>query len=114
MSDFTKPDFDIRLLKDADDFIRSLDAETKKHIYLKLRKAQFENDPRKFSKVRGEIWEFRIPFKKIAYRFYAFWCKKNNSLVVATHGVKKKQNKASKNDIEKAERIMIKYYETYY
>ncbi len=96
MNIISKPDFGIKLLREASDFIRNLDKEAKKHVYLKLKKAQFENNPRKFSKVRGLIWEFRIPYKNVTFRFYAFWCKKEDSLVIATHGIIKKTQKALK------------------
>lgn len=111
MTIIEKPDFKIQLLKEASNLIQKLDEETRSHIYLKLKKAQYENNPRKFSKVRGVIWEFRIPFKKKAYRFYSFWCKNEDSLIVATHGIIKKQNKAPKKEVDKAERIMNQYYE---
>jgi len=111
MNIISKPDFGIKLLREASDFIRNLDKEAKKHVYLKLKKAQFENNPRKFSKVRGLIWEFRIPYKNVTFRFYAFWCKKEDSLVIATHGIIKKTQKALKKEINKAEQIMKRYYE---
>jgi phage-related protein len=111
MNNISKPDFEIKLLREASDFIRNLDKKATKHVYLKLRKAQFENNPRKFSKVRGLIWEFRIPYKNVTFRFYAFWSKEENSLVIATHGIVKKSQKALKKEIDKAEQIMKRYYE---
>jgi phage-related protein len=113
MSVTDKPEFSIRLLQEADEFIKNLDNKSRQHIYLKLRKAQFENNPRKFSKVRGVIWEFRIPYKNVTFRFYSFWCKKENSLVIATHGIMKKTRKAPKKEIDKAEQIMKRYYEKF-
>lgn len=104
------PNFDVRLLPDADKFIRNLEKEERTHIYLKLSIAQFQNDPRKFTKVRGNIWEFRFQFKKKAFRLYSFWCEKQESLVIATHGIIKKQQKAPLKEIEKAEKIRREYY----
>jgi len=46
-------------------------------------------------------------------RFLAFWDKSNNkdTLVLATHGFIKKMDKVHKNEIERAERIRIIYFE---
>ncbi len=46
------------------------------------------------------------------YRLFAFWDKtdKEDTVVLATHGIIKKTDKVSKSEIEKAERIRIKYF----
>lgn len=36
MTNISKPDFKIKLLREASDFIRNLDKEAKKHVYLNL------------------------------------------------------------------------------
>lgn len=110
MDFFTEPKFEIRLLPEADKFLQGLTKEERNHIYLKLCTAQQVQDPQKFSKVRGNIWEFRIHFKKNAYRIYAFWCDVEQRLVIATHGILKKRQKALNADIERAERIRNDYY----
>lgn len=107
-----QPNFEIRFLPEADKFIRSLEKDERKHIYLKLSVAQLENDPRKFTKVRGNIWEFRFQYKTKTYRLYSFWCIEEKSLVIATHGIIKKQQKAPKREIDKAENIRKEYYKT--
>ena len=47
------------------------------------------------------------------YRLFAFWDKTNkeDTIVVATHGIVKKTDKTSKSEIEKADRIRIKYFD---
>ncbi len=47
------------------------------------------------------------------YRLFAFWDKteKNNTVVIATHGLIKKTDKTPKGDLEKAERLRKKYFE---
>ena len=41
----------------------------------------------------------------------AFWDKEERSLVVATHGFAKKDQKTPKREIDKAEQIRKKYFE---
>lgn len=110
MSLFTEPRFEIRLLPEADEFLQGLSEEERNHIYLKLCTAQQVNDPKKFSKLRGNIWEFRFYFKKNAYRLYSFWCNVERRLVIVSHGIIKKSQKASNADIERAEKIRSDYY----
>jgi phage-related protein len=46
-----------------------------------------------------------------AYRLFAFWdkSKKNNTVVISTHGILKKTQKTPTKEIEKAENIRIEY-----
>jgi phage-related protein len=71
------------------------------------------NDPKLFKKLSGEIWEFRTKYSGLQYRLLAFWDKsgKEETLVIATHGIIKKTDKVPKSDIEKALHIRERYFE---
>ena len=56
------------------------------------------------------IWEFRTLYNKQAYRLFAFWDTDENKLVVATHGIIKKTQKTPQKEIDKAETIRTKYF----
>jgi hypothetical protein len=57
--------------------------------------------------------QFRTLLNKAHIRIFAFWDKTNNkeTLVLTTHGIVKKTGKVSDNDIEKAEKTRILYFE---
>ena len=107
-----KPNFDIELLPEAVDFLENLDNKTREKIYYNLKKAQFVNDNELFKKLNDFIWEFRTLYQGKAFRLFSFWDKSGSTetLVVATHGILKKTQKTPKNEIEKALRLMTKYY----
>lgn len=68
-------------------------------------------DKELFKKLENtEIWEFRTLYNKQFYRLFAFWDTDENKLVVATHGIVKKTQKAPKKEIEKAETIRKEYF----
>ena len=106
-----KSKFEIIFLEEAIEFVRNLDAKSRKKIYYNIDKAKFLNDPKLFEKLEGEIWYFRTKSFSFQYRIFAFWDKTDNrnTLVLATHGVIKKSNKIPKNEIQKAERIRQEY-----
>jgi phage-related protein len=52
-----------------------------------------------------------ILHKRTKYRFFAFWDRKRNSYVVCTHGIINKTDKTPQKEIDKAEKIRIKYNE---
>ena len=58
----------------------------------------------------SDIWEFRCLYNKIAYRLFAFWDTKEETLVIATHGIIKKTQKTPPKEIVKAERIRLEYF----
>ena len=60
-------------------------------------------------KLDDDIWEFRTLYNKIGYRLFAFWDEKENSLIIATHGIVKKTNKTPKKEIEKARQLKSEY-----
>ena len=72
---------------------------------------QGEKDCEIFKKLDDtDIWEFRILFARIAYRLFAFWDTREETLIVATHGIIKKTQKTPTKEIRKAERIRKEYF----
>ena len=105
--------FDVVFLEEAREFLLSLDEKSRDKIIFNTRKAKIKNDRELFKKLEGEIWEFRTLFNKKQFRVFAFWDKtdKDETLVLATHGILKKTGKTPKKEIEKAERIRQLYFE---
>ena len=89
--------FELDLLEEARDFLMSLPKDIRYQIGLNIRRVQKgERDKELFKKLDGtEIWEFRTLYNKTYYRLFAFWDKDVNTLVVATHGIIKKTQKAN-------------------
>ena len=106
--------FNVIFLEQAIDFVERIDSKARKKIYYNIDKSKFVNDPKLFSKLQGEIWEFRTKYSETQYRLLAFWDKteKTNTVVVSTHGIIKKTSKIPKSEIEKAERIRIEYFKS--
>ena len=105
--------FDIVFLDDAFEFLRSLDKRHYEKILFNIRKAQIDRDPELFKKLKDEIWELRTLYQGFQYRLLAFWDKTDsqNTLVISTHGLIKKRSKVPDNEIQKANQLMIKYFE---
>ncbi|MBR5061294.1 MAG: type II toxin-antitoxin system RelE/ParE family toxin [Prevotella sp.] len=106
--------FNLELLEEARDFIKSQPKEIRHKIGKNIRRVQKgERDSNLFKKLDGskEIWEFRTLCDKKYYRLFAFWDKDINTLVVSTHGIVKKTQKTPKGEITKAEAIREKYFE---
>jgi phage-related protein len=107
-----EPKFKIQFLKEAYEFLDSLDKKTKVKIIYNIHKARFSNDKELFKKLTNDIWEFRTLFNRTHYRLFAFWDKINNvdTVVISTHGIIKKTKKTPKTDIEKAQKLMTQYF----
>ena len=105
--------FKVIFLSEARDFLLAIDEKSRDKIIFNIDKSKIKNDNELFKKLKGEIWEFRTLYKKTYYRIFAFWDKtrKNDTLVLATHGIVKKTGKTPEKEIEKAERIRLKYFE---
>ncbi|MDA3906857.1 MAG: type II toxin-antitoxin system RelE/ParE family toxin [Bacteroidales bacterium] len=105
--------FDVDFLDEAISFMDSLDSKTRRKIYYNIRKSQMINDPELFKKLTDFIWEFRTLYDKKYYRLFAFWDKsdKEETLVIATHGIIKKTKKTLKSEIKKADGIRKIYFE---
>lgn len=99
------------LMEEAKRFIASLPRPVAKKIYYNMRRiVDGERNSDLFKKLTSSgIWEFRTLYAETAYRLFAFWDNKNGRLIVVTHGVIKKAQKASARDIERAESIMRAY-----
>lgn len=104
--------FEIKLLEEAFDFIKSQSDKVQDKIFYTIRKAQVLNDPKLFKKLNQNIWEFRTQYAGLQYRILAFWDKENNemTLVCGTHGFVKKTDKVSPKEMEKAEQIRDEYF----
>jgi phage-related protein len=107
-----QPKFEVVFLKEAIEFMSTIDSKAQKKIYFNLDKAKFTNDPRLFKKLSKGIWEFRTLYQGKQYRLFAFWDKSDNkeTLVLATHGMIKKVSKVPQWEIDKALRIKDAYF----
>lgn len=105
--------FELVLLDEARDFLKSQTKEVRRKIGTNIRRVQKgEWDVELFKKLEGsEIWEFRTLYNRTCYRLFAFWDKDSNTLVVATHGIIKKTQKTPAKEISKAEKIKKEYFE---
>lgn len=105
--------FEIIFLDEAFDFLKKQEKKYYEKILFNIRKAQTQNDPTLFKKLNSEIWEFRTLYNGLQFRFLAFWDKTSSikTLVVSTHGFVKKSSKVPDNEIQKAEKIRLKYFE---
>ena len=105
--------FEVIFLTEAREFLLEIDEKSRDKIIFNLDKAKVRTDNVLFKKLQGEIWEFRTLYNKTLYRIFAFWDKEDNqqTLVFTTHGVVKKSNKTPEKEIEKAEKIRLKYFE---
>ena len=108
-----KPRFSVIYLKQAQKYIYLLDEKTRTKILENIDLARFLLDSELLKKLTGEIWEFRTLHNGVKYRLLAFWDKSDNenTLVVATHGFIKKENKVPKTEINKAMEIRKKYFD---
>ncbi len=99
-------------MEQAFTYLENLDLKTRKKILQNINRSQYETDPKLFKKLDKEIWEFRTRFGNKQYRLLAFWDKSNeqDTLVVATHGILKKESKIKRSEIEKANKIRQKYF----
>jgi phage-related protein len=106
-----KKNFDVELLGEAQAFLESLGEKERNKIYYNIRKAQYIKDNELFKKLNDNIWEFRTLYNSKAYRLFAFWdsSKKNNTVVISTHGILKKMQKTPAKEILKAESIREEY-----
>ena len=104
--------FRVEFMEEAKEFLDDLDEKARDKIVYNIWKSRSVNDKELFKKLQDEIWEFRTKFNKSYYRLFAFWDKleKSDTVVISTHGLIKKTDKIPKGEIEKAERIRVKYF----
>jgi phage-related protein len=103
--------FEVNFMKDAFDFLKSLDNKTQEKILENIRISRIRTDPKLLKKVDNDIWEFRSKFRSNQIRLLAFWDKEVKSLIVCTHGFVKKTQKLPKKELNKAKRIRKLYLE---
>ena len=105
--------FEIVFLKEAFEYLKSLDIKHSNKILYNIRKAQQKHDPELFKKLTDEIWEFRTLYQGLQYRFLAFLDKTSltETLVISTHGFVKKQSKVPDIEIVRAETQRKKYFQ---
>lgn len=105
--------FQTIFLDEADKFIAELDAKTAKKVFYNVDLAEQTNDPKLFKKLQNDIWEFRTKYSGLQIRLLAFWDKTDgeDTLVIAALGFIKKGDKVPKNEIERAVKIRMKYFE---
>lgn len=98
----------------AQSFLESLPYNAKEKIAYNIRRVMAgEINKELFKKLEDSdgIWEFRTLYQKTAYRLFAFWDTREETLVIATHGIVKKTQKTPQKEIAKAEEIKRKYFE---
>jgi len=105
--------FQTIFLAEAEKFIAGLDTKTARKIFFNIDLAEQTNDPRLFKKLQDQIWEFRTKYSGMEIRLLAFWDKSGGleTLVIAALGFIKKGNKVPKNEIERAVRLRVNYFE---
>ena len=105
--------FELIVLEEAREFLKSLSPTVRKKIAYNIRKVTDGiKDPELFKKLENsDIWEFRTLYMGIAYRLFAFWDTETQTLVVATHGIMKKTQKTPSKEIKKAMAIRTKYFD---
>lgn len=106
--------FSTKFLKEANEFIASLDAKAARKIIYNIDLAEQTNDIRLFKKLKDDIWEFRIRYSGNQIRLLAFWDKsdKVETLVIATHGFIKKVDKVPEKEILRALNLRSKYFDS--
>ena len=106
--------FDVRFLEPAKQFIDNQDAKTRVKVLFNIWKIRAINDPRLFKKLDKNIWEIRTRYQNKQIRLFAFWDKrdKQSLLLIATHGIVKKTQKIALKELQKAEELRLKYFNT--
>lgn len=104
--------FEIEILEEAFEFLKSLDTKHSEKILYNIRKSQTKIDPELFKKLTDDIWEFRTLYQNKKYRLLAFWDKTDSTetLVIASNGFVKKQSKVPENEIARAKKIKEIYF----
>ena len=105
---------EVEYLEEAQSYIDTMPDKAREKLFYNISLVSMGViDSRIFKKlVESGIWEFRVEYKSNEYRLLSFWDKTRSSIVVATHGFDKKTRKTPKQEIEHAESIREKYYNT--
>ena len=103
--------FKVIFLENAKEFLDSIDKKSREKVLYNIWKSREVDDHELFKKLTDAIWEFRTKYSGKEFRLLAFWDKEEstNTLVIATNGFIKKQQKTPKKEIEKAEKLRKNY-----
>lgn len=103
----------VRYLPEARDFLKSIDDAAMEKVLYNVKKVHLGiKDKEIFKKLEGSnIWEFRTLHNGNCYRLLSFWDTRDETLIVATHGIVKKTQKTPKKEITKAEALRKEYFE---
>ncbi|MDE5417647.1 type II toxin-antitoxin system RelE/ParE family toxin [Labilibaculum sp. DW002] len=102
--------FDVVLSKESENFLEVLDEKVRNKLFTIIEQCQYCIDPKKFKKLRDDVWEFRVTNKSNRYRLLAVWNKDSQSLVLCTHGIVKKVSKVPEKEIKKARKIAEQFF----
>ena len=105
--------FQIVYLKEAMEFIRTLPLSAQKKIFYnadKVSRGFVSSELFKNLEGNSDLWEFRTLYDGMQYRLLAFWDEQEQRMVVATHGFVKKTWKVPAKEIQKAEQLRKKYF----
>jgi phage-related protein len=105
-----KANFDVIYMQEALDFLEKLPEKVQDKIAFNISKSRYLLDKDLFKKLNKNIWEFRTRIGGNTYRLLAFWDNETGNLVVATHGFIKKTQKTPDNEIERAETLRKRYF----
>lgn len=111
-----EPRFKVLFLAPAVHYLDELNVKAREKIYANIYKSRYVNDPELLKKVRDDIWEFRTHYGGLQYRIMAFWdnTAEGETLVIATHGFIKKQDKIPRKEINRAVKIRLLYFQNKY
>jgi len=104
---------EIVILPKAEDFLDSLEEPVRRKFTQSMRKTRQRIFGKWFEKLKNTdgIYEFRVDYNGKFYRIFAFWDSrgKEQTLILATHGLIKKTNETPKSEIYLAEQIKKNY-----
>ena len=101
--------FHTLLTEEVIEFLKTLDLKDKQKILSNIRKAEVVADPELFKKLTEDIWEFRTLYNRKHYRLLAFGDRREEVVVIATHGFIKKSSKIPIKELERAINIRNEY-----
>jgi phage-related protein len=103
--------FEVEYLPEAVNFIKLRNEKVRRKILYNISLAKHTKSASLFTRLSGEIWEFRTIYEKNYYRLFAFWDKTKAAYVICSHGIIKKSKKTPLREIHRAEEIRKKYFE---
>ena len=106
-------DLKVIYLPEAYEFMLNINSAASEKLAYNVRKVRMGiKDKNIFKKLTGtEIWEFRALHDGNCYRLLSFWDTRNETLIVATHGIVKKSQRTPKMEIAKAEALRKEYFD---